>query len=90
MINTTFLQIVLLILLLHLSTAHGDMCVVNPEGTGDFSTIQAAVNAVSTQGIHQLKTGYTTGILDGQKWYPNAARSDMGAFGGPGKWRWVH
>jgi hypothetical protein len=44
-----------------ISSAYGDIYVVNPGGTGDFPTIQAAVDAVSDGDIIELTDGTFTG-----------------------------
>jgi predicted outer membrane repeat protein len=49
-----------LILVLTVS-ASGDTYVVNPDGTGDYPTIQAAINAVGTGDIIELTDGIFTG-----------------------------
>jgi hypothetical protein len=49
------------IFLLLTSTAYGVIYVVNPEGTGDFPTIQAAVDASSNGDIVELTNGTFTG-----------------------------
>jgi predicted outer membrane repeat protein len=51
------LTFVIYCILVLLSSAHGDTYVVNPEGTGDFSTIQAAVDAVVEGDVIELTDG---------------------------------
>lgn len=58
----TFL-VCLLILLLPLSNAEAEVWVVNPDGTGDAPTIQAAIDSLAWSGdIIELTDGVYTGV----------------------------
>jgi pectin methylesterase-like acyl-CoA thioesterase len=69
--------------LLPAATALADVYVINPEGTGDFPTIQDAVNAVEDGDVIALTDGVFAGVGNWNVDYRGKAITVMSQSGNP-------